>query len=74
MSHIDWNIYADFDQAKDHIYSEMMPQGVRDDYAEALYSAGEYRAWAIYMDGEYEWNIDMAEFWADFREAYAALG
>ena len=69
-----WDHYADFDEAKNHIYSEMMPSGIKDEFAEALYSAGEYKAWAIYMDNEHDWYIDMGEFWADFRDAYAALG
>lgn len=70
----DWDSYPDFNAALDELYSDFMPDRFEDDWAKALFVAGDYKEWAEYMDAEYGWDIDMGEFWHDFREAYNALG
>lgn len=77
MPRHDWGSFENFDDAKDQIYSDYMPHDkfgevVEDDWAEALYSTGNYKAWAEYLENEYDLEIDMGAFWEDFRDAYSA--
>jgi hypothetical protein len=68
----EWDSYEDFDAALNQLYSDFMPVGLEDNWANALFANGEYNAWADYMADQHDWDIDMGEFWHDFREAYSA--
>lgn len=68
-----WGQYNDWSDALTAIYEHFTPERARDSYSETLFAAGEYDAWERYLDETYDLDIDMHEFWEDFREAYAEV-
>lgn len=69
----DWGSYEGWGDALSAIYDHYTPSDARDTWSETLYAAGEYDAWAAYLDEYHDVEIDMAEFWEDFREAYNSV-